>query len=67
MNPSILFQDTNITMYVQITHVRVALLNLLCSNRDPAHIKHEVLSPEELPTQRTFVAIDAEFVSMQQV
>ncbi|KAG6818206.1 hypothetical protein H0H87_000111 [Tephrocybe sp. NHM501043] len=35
-------------------------------NRDPHFIKHEVLQPTELPCPGTFVAIDAEFVSMQQ-
>ncbi|GJE87918.1 PAB-dependent poly(A)-specific ribonuclease subunit PAN2 [Phanerochaete sordida] len=49
LDPSILCQDTNITL-----------------NRDPASIKHELLAPEELPRPGTLVAIDAEFVSMQQ-
>ncbi|KAJ8093092.1 poly(A)-specific ribonuclease [Marasmius tenuissimus] len=35
-------------------------------NRDPTRIKHECLSHEELPTPGTLVAIDAEFVQMQQ-
>ncbi|KAJ6546999.1 ubiquitin carboxyl-terminal hydrolase-domain-containing protein [Mycena capillaripes] len=35
-------------------------------NRDPNRIKHECLSFEELPKPGTLVAIDAEFVSMQQ-
>uniref|UniRef100_A0A0W0F3U7 PAN2-PAN3 deadenylation complex catalytic subunit PAN2 n=1 Tax=Moniliophthora roreri TaxID=221103 RepID=A0A0W0F3U7_MONRR len=35
-------------------------------NRDPALIKHECLSYDELPRPGTLVAIDAEFVSMQQ-
>lgn len=39
----------------------------LNSNRDPTLIQHEFLSPNELPTIGTLVAIDAEFVSMQQV
>ncbi|KAI4525371.1 hypothetical protein K525DRAFT_234573 [Schizophyllum commune Loenen D] len=34
--------------------------------RDKSRIKHELLRPEELPTPGTMVAIDAEFVSMQQ-
>lgn len=34
--------------------------------RDPRLIKHEFLRPEELPRPGTLVAIDAEFVSMQQ-
>ncbi len=36
-------------------------------NRDKNIMKHERLKPEELPTLGTLVAIDAEFVSMQQV
>ncbi|KAK7449653.1 poly(A)-specific ribonuclease [Stygiomarasmius scandens] len=35
-------------------------------NRDPTLIKHECLEPGELPKPGTLVAIDAEFVSMQQ-
>lgn len=44
-------------------------VQLLCvhSNRDPKLLKHECLHPDELPTLGTLVAIDAEFVSMQQV
>ncbi len=37
-----------------------------CRNRDPRAIKHEPLRPEELPKPGTLIAIDAEFVSMQQ-
>lgn len=35
-------------------------------NRDPNLIKHEFLRPEELPKPGTLVAIDAEFVLMEQ-
>ncbi|GLB35065.1 putative catalytic subunit of the poly(A)-nuclease (PAN) deadenylation complex, one of two cytoplasmic mRNA deadenylases involved in mRNA turnover [Lyophyllum shimeji] len=35
-------------------------------NRDPRLMKHEFLKPEELPRPGTLVAIDAEFVLMQQ-
>ncbi|OCH89095.1 PAB-dependent poly-A-specific ribonuclease subunit PAN2 [Obba rivulosa] len=35
-------------------------------NRDPGLIKHELLSQDELPKPGTLVAIDAEFVQMQQ-
>ncbi|KAK7689093.1 hypothetical protein QCA50_007784 [Cerrena zonata] len=49
IDPSILCQDTNISM-----------------NRNPHMIKHECLSPEELPRPGALVAIDAEFVLMQQ-
>ncbi|KAG5646693.1 hypothetical protein DXG03_002683 [Asterophora parasitica] len=36
-------------------------------NRDPRLVKHDVLRPEELPRPGTLVAIDAEFVLMQQL
>lgn len=42
------------------------IVNITRSNRDKALMKHETLSPEEIPTPGTLVAIDAEFVSMQQ-
>ncbi|TFK76563.1 hypothetical protein BDN72DRAFT_785586 [Pluteus cervinus] len=35
-------------------------------HRDPTRVRHECLRPEELPRPGTLVAIDAEFVSMQQ-
>ncbi|KAF8201644.1 ubiquitin carboxyl-terminal hydrolase-domain-containing protein [Pholiota molesta] len=38
----------------------------IAMNRNPALIKHEFLHPDELPKPGTLVAIDAEFVSMQQ-
>ncbi|KAG6878679.1 hypothetical protein C0993_011494 [Termitomyces sp. T159_Od127] len=38
----------------------------ISQNRDPRLIKHEVLLPNELPQPGSLVAIDAEFVSMQQ-
>lgn len=37
------------------------------SNRDKKLMKHEPLTPKELPRPGTVVAIDAEFVQMQQV
>lgn len=33
-------------------------------HRDPAWIRHRVLSPEEIPTPGTLVSIDAEFVAL---
>jgi PAB-dependent poly(A)-specific ribonuclease subunit 2 len=37
------------------------------SNRDPSLIQHEYLDEDEMPKPGTMVAIDAEFVLMQQV
>jgi len=39
---------------------------MIFSNRDPSRIKHDLLHPDELPRAGMLVAIDAEFVSMQQ-
>jgi PAB-dependent poly(A)-specific ribonuclease subunit 2 len=36
------------------------------SNRDPGLLRHEYLSEDEMPRPGTIVAIDAEFVLMQQ-
>jgi PAB-dependent poly(A)-specific ribonuclease subunit 2 len=36
-------------------------------HRDPSHIKQQYLTEDELPKPGTVVAIDAEFVLMQQV
>ncbi|KAF9053213.1 ubiquitin carboxyl-terminal hydrolase-domain-containing protein [Panaeolus papilionaceus] len=38
----------------------------ISKNRDPSLIRHRLLRPNELPDKGTMVAIDAEFVSMQQ-
>ncbi|TFK29824.1 hypothetical protein FA15DRAFT_690571 [Coprinopsis marcescibilis] len=38
----------------------------ISQNRDPTAIQHQLLSQDELPKPGTLVAIDAEFVSMQQ-
>ncbi|KAK0524952.1 poly(A)-specific ribonuclease [Tilletia horrida] len=35
-------------------------------HRDPAMIRHRILTPEELPTEGTLVSIDAEFVALNQ-
>lgn len=35
--------------------------------RDPAKLRHELLQEDEIPKRGTLVAIDAEFVSLQQV
>ena len=44
---------------------RAAVDAALCSHRDPAQIKHELLRDDEIPGPGTLVALDAEFVSMQ--
>ncbi|KAF7359264.1 PAN2-PAN3 deadenylation complex catalytic subunit PAN2 [Mycena sanguinolenta] len=51
-------------MYLHLSSLATA--DLWYSNRDPNRIKHECLSFEELPKPGMLVAIDAEFVSMQQ-
>lgn len=38
-----------------------------CRQVNWKNVKHEVLQPSEMPTPGTVVAIDAEFVSLQQV
>ena len=42
-------------------------ISFLDRNRDKNLIKHETLRQDELPRPGTLIAIDAEFVSMQQV
>ncbi|EPQ58579.1 hypothetical protein GLOTRDRAFT_35919 [Gloeophyllum trabeum ATCC 11539] len=53
LDETILCTDTNISLRVTV-------------NRDKSLIKHECLRYDELPKPGTLVAIDAEFVSMQQ-
>lgn len=78
MDASILCQDTNISLYELSScpssdlsrstwPLTSVLPGLLSRNRDPSLMKHECLGNDELPTPGTLVAIDAEFVSMQQV
>jgi len=69
IDDSILCHDTSISLYDIYTyqlHEGYAT-DHFNSNRNPALVKHELLSKEELPRAGTLVAIDAEFVSMQQV
>ncbi|KAI0811211.1 PAB-dependent poly-A-specific ribonuclease subunit PAN2 [Irpex lacteus] len=50
-------------------HIDLSLLSQdtnIATKRDKKLIKHELLKPDELPKPGTLVAIDAEFVSMQQ-
>ena len=64
---SILSRDTSISVYVDGLLSDNHLLTLSgCSNRNKSLIKHKCLRFEELPKPGTLVAIDAEFVQMQQ-
>ena len=47
-------------------YCRFSDIHVLARKRDKKLIKHELLQPQELPKPGTIVAIDAEFVSMQQ-
>ncbi|KAF8894503.1 ubiquitin carboxyl-terminal hydrolase-domain-containing protein [Infundibulicybe gibba] len=72
--PAILYYErTNVCDELDFSglpeHLDTSILNRDTSislNRDPSLIKHECLQSDELPTPGTLVAIDAEFVSMQQ-
>ncbi|KAF7294679.1 PAN2-PAN3 deadenylation complex catalytic subunit PAN2 [Mycena indigotica] len=67
MNPDILCRDTSISLYsLFVFSFDREPEYSSASNRDPALIKHECLTYSELPPPGTHVAIDAEFVSMQQ-
>jgi len=50
-----------------INHRPVPLCHSSCKNRGSNLIKHEFLRPDEPPKPGTLVAIDAEFVLMEQV
>jgi PAB-dependent poly(A)-specific ribonuclease subunit 2 len=67
IDAAILSHDTSISMYDFFSEYPAFLPDVILRNRDPLMIKHECLSYEELPKPGTLVAIDAEFVSMQQV
>ena len=41
--------------------------HLISRNRKKDRIKHELLARDELPSAGTHIAIDAEFVALQQV
>ena len=65
IDQSILCRDTNIAMSVTSDSPSTDA-HMLHRTRDKKFIKHKPLRPDELPKPGTLVAIDAEFVSMQQ-
>jgi PAB-dependent poly(A)-specific ribonuclease subunit 2 len=64
---SILSRDTSISAFVFATISWFLLTVWSRRNRDVNIIKHQCLRFDELPKPGTLVAIDAEFVQMQQV
>ena len=66
IDTSVLNRDSNISLCVRIFHYSYDKLKYPFSNRDISRVKHGLLHPSELPRAGMLVAIDAEFVSMQQ-
>jgi hypothetical protein len=67
LDASILSRDTSISMSVECVTDVLFSSSFIYRNRDKNLIKHECLRFEELPRPGTLVAIDAEFVLMQEV
>lgn len=69
-DPAVLCEDTNISRSVPLQPESVHRIHAdgtpLRSARDRSLIKHQPLRRDELPRQGTLIAIDAEFVSLQQ-
>lgn len=57
---SVLYEDVSLAWCV------ASETPLICRNRRQNMIKHKLLQPDELPRQGTLIAIDAEFVALQQ-
>jgi PAB-dependent poly(A)-specific ribonuclease subunit 2 len=67
LDPSILYQDTSIALFVHFLPRICEFVTSFFRCRDHSLVQHDPLRPDELPTPGTVVAIDAEFVKMQQV
>lgn len=68
VDPIILSEDISLSPCVySFYETDKCLIHGTIRNRDKKLMKHELLSATELPRPGTVVAIDAEFVQMQQV
>ncbi|KNZ47967.1 hypothetical protein VP01_5g4 [Puccinia sorghi] len=66
VDKSILLNEMNLSKYF-LTLSSIMLAECFDECRDVNKIRHEVLTEDELPKKGDLVAIDAEFVSLQQV
>lgn len=70
IDPAILCQDISMSLCVHLVPPHIVLhasLTALPRKRDRSLIRHQCLTPEELPTPGMVIAIDAEFVQLQEV